>query len=108
MCEMREGQKQRDEFMAVDSVEDWLSATDPTVVENTLYGTMDYITALQQENTRLQEALEDAEMRLAAIRDYKGEYGPGRKYSSKPSEVARVYFEEQAAALAAEREGEDG
>ena len=39
--------KDRDVFMAIDSFEDWLDETDTQVVENTIYGTMDYITSIE-------------------------------------------------------------
>lgn len=40
--------KDRDAFMAIDSVEDWLEETDPRVVENIIYGTIDYITEIEE------------------------------------------------------------
>ena len=42
----------RDTFMAVDSVEDWIEESDPFDVEQTLYGVMDHITELERAHEK--------------------------------------------------------
>lgn len=44
-----EGKADRDSFMDIDDIDDWLHDSDPSDIENILYGVMDYIGELERK-----------------------------------------------------------
>ena len=52
-----EKNKDRDEFMAIDDVEEWIEESDSTHVSNTLFGVMDYITEIELKHVKEMAAL---------------------------------------------------